>query len=470
VLQTPTTFPVRYGSYALLKLLSAQGEEPVYLAAISGAKELRVIKTVALQDRGVVDLGFLKGETKKLSQMHSANLAAVLASPEVESDGGFAMEYVPGKSLAAIGKRAEEYAVLLPPELGLVVAHDAFAAAEDFHLFEGAGRVHGNISQRTILVSYSGRAKVAGYRPGSHATVGPDMHLARDLKPLAALLCDLPFQMFPKELTQFVPRLLEDNISPVEAIAATRAFLHEHVPSAEHRKKVADWLEDLFPDHQCDRETQEEARLLATGRQLLAPSALRSVSRPLSVFGGTTALLALVGAGVLLVAHRGPGQAFSKARHVETTPAVVLVPELPIAQPTPEPPAPTPAPTPKATILDDQAGTVTASLDAPKPQPSMPGNRPTRPRSEAASAEHLLHEADAAFGVGKRIEAVNMGIQALNAGGGLRAHLALGEYYRSLHRYQDALNHYRAAAEVEPENKLAVAGVNLLEKKLSPCQ
>jgi tetratricopeptide (TPR) repeat protein len=89
---------------------------------------------------------------------------------------------------------------------------------------------------------------------------------------------------------------------------------------------------------------------------------------------------------------------------------------------------------------------------------------------ENSPAERLLHAADAAFGAGKRIEAINMGIQALGAGGGIRAHLALGEYYRSLHRYQEALNHYRAVVEVEPDNRLALAGVKLLEKKVSPCQ
>jgi tetratricopeptide (TPR) repeat protein len=89
---------------------------------------------------------------------------------------------------------------------------------------------------------------------------------------------------------------------------------------------------------------------------------------------------------------------------------------------------------------------------------------------EDSHAERLLRAADAAFGAGQRIEAVNMGIQALGAGGGIRAHLALGEYYRSLHRYQEALNHYRAVVEVEPDNGLAVAGVKLLEKKVSPCQ
>jgi hypothetical protein len=462
VLPTPSTFPARYGSRALLKLLSAQGDGPVYLAAISGAKKPWVIKTVAVQGRSPFDLGQLKAETKWLSRMRSAHLAAVLSSPEVESDGGFVMEYVPGKSLAAICERAEEYSELLPPELGLVVAYDAFAAAEFFHAFEGAGRVHGNISPRTLLLSYSGDVKVAGYRPGSPYLAGADEHAARDLKPLATLLCDLRFQMFPQELTKLVPRLLEDHVSPVESMAAARAFLHDHVPSADHRRKVAQWLEDLFPDHQCDHEAQEEESLLTAGKQMLAPA--RPGSKRMSVFGGTTALLALVGVGALLAAHRGPGQALSEAKQIGPTPKTVQPP--PVAPAAPEPPAPALAAPAPATPADP----ATISTSHLKPQSAPQDNRSPRPRSEESTPERLLHAADAAFGAGKRIESVNIGIQALNAGGGLRAHLALGEYYRSLHRYQDALNHYRAVVEVEPDNKLAVAGVKLLEKKLSPCQ
>ena len=173
-----------------MKVLSAQGDGPVYLAALSGAKKPCVIKTLPLQGKDSVDLGLLKAETKKLARIHSAHLAAVHASPEVESDGAFVMEYVRGKSLAAVCQRAEDYAVLLPPELGLVVAHDVFAATEAFRAFEGANRVHGNISPRTILVGYSGDVKVAGYRPGVHATAGVDVHVARDLKPVASMLCD----------------------------------------------------------------------------------------------------------------------------------------------------------------------------------------------------------------------------------------------------------------------------------------
>jgi tetratricopeptide (TPR) repeat protein len=446
-----------------LKLLSAQGEGPVYLAALSGSKKPWVIKAVATQ--GTVDLAQLRAETKRLSRMHSSHLTAVLASPDIENDGGFVMEYVPGKSLAEICERAEEYSVLLPPELGLVVAHDAFAAAEFFHAFDDASRVHGNLSPRTILISYSGDVKVAGYRPGSRASVGSDAHMARDLKSLATLLFDLRFEMFPKELAKFVPFLLEDGVSPVEAMAAARAFLHDHMPSIDHRRKVAVWLEDLFPDHQCDREAQEEEQLLAAGMRMLVPS--RPVSKHISVFGGTTALLALVGGGILLVAHRGPGQALSQATQVEPKPSAPLEEHRPMAEPEPLAPA-LEAPAPVAEVAPTESATVSASI--PKAQPVRTAGRPTKPRLEDSHAERLLHAADAAFGEGKRIEAITMGIQALGAGGGIRAHLALGEYYRSLHRYQEALNHYRAVVELEPDNKLALAGVKLLEKKVSPCQ
>jgi len=32
------------------------------------------------------------------------------------------------------------------------------------------------------------------------------------------------------------------------------------------------------------------------------------------------------------------------------------------------------------------------------------------------------------------------------------------------------MNHYRAVIEIDPENKLAATGVQMLDKKLSPCR
>jgi tetratricopeptide (TPR) repeat protein len=446
-----------------LKGLSTQGEGPVYLAALSGTKKPWAIKTMALQKPGAVDLASLKAEVRILARMHSAHLTGVVESTAIESDGGFVMEYVPGKSLAEICARAEEYAVLLPPELGLVVAHDTFAALDFFHAFEGGGRIHGNISPRTILVGYAGHVKVAGYRPGSHPMSGVDAQVARDLKPLATILCDLPFEKFPKELANLVPRLLEDNVSAVEAMAAARAFLHECVPSADHRRKVAEWLKDIFMG-QCEEEAQEEGRLLSAGMQLLAPSSVRPVAKRVSMIGGTTALLVLVGGGALFVAHRRPSQA-----HSEAMPAMPKVVPGQFSSAGPSPPEPA-GPALTAALPVAPADPAPISVSRPRPPSDTADNHSTRREAEVSSPDRLLHAADAAFSDGKRIEAVNLAVQALNAGGGTRAHLALGEYYRSMHRYQEAMNHYRAVVESEPQNNLALTGVKMLEKKLSPCQ
>ena len=457
--------PVSHGSHAFLKALSPQGEGPVYLAGLRGSSEPWVVKTMLGQ--GALALDALKAETKILSRMRSAHLATVLASKEIEqieNDGGFVMEYVPGKSLAAICKRAEDYSVLLPTELGLVVAHDAFAAAELFYAFEGDKRVHGNISPRTILVSYSGDVKIAGYRPGSHTPAGPDVHVATDLKPLAILLVDLHFKMFPSELATLVPRLLEDHVSPVEAMAAVHSFLHDHVPSADHRRRVAEWVDDIFTGQRAE-EAQETERLMAAGTKLLAPRSVRPVAKRMSLVGATTAMLTLVGGGALLMAQRWPGKANSESKNLAPLPAVASIQTLPVAPAEPALPA-LPAPVPAAPTDDPTA----ISESPPRPPAITPDNHTTRRGPEETLADRLLRAADAAFDADKRIEAVHLGIQALNAGGGIRAQLALGEYYRSMHRYRDALNHYRAALESEPENKLALAGVRMLEKKLTPCQ
>jgi hypothetical protein len=470
VLQIPSTLPVSRGRYVLLKVLSDQDDGPVYLAVLHGTKKLRVIKSASPAGRagGVPDS--LRGGAKVLAKMQSAHLATVVASPEVEADGGLVMEYFAGKPLAAISRRAEEYSVLLPPELGLIVAHDMFAAAEFFHGFEGGLLVHGNITANTILVGYSGDAKLAGYRPGLHSPAGVDVHVSKDLKPFAGLLSELTFEMFPKELATLVPRLLEDNVSPMEATAAVRAFLHDYQPSAEQRHKVAAWLTDLFLGQRAE-EAQEEARLLAAGMQLLkSVSAPRPAVKRASVVGGTTALLALVGGGALLMAHRrpdqprpdvAPGESVAKAAR---QPAVALT--MPGSGASTESPAPTVVPPAAPAAPTDSA---VVPLSRPKSTSDTP-DRPSKHEPIESPAEHLLQAAEVAFNAGKRVEAVNLGLRAVNAGGGVRAHLALGEYYRSMHRYQEAMNHYRSVAEIDPENKLALAGVQMLEKKLAPCR
>lgn len=317
--QVPTIFPAIYGSYALLKLLADEGEWSVYLIAINGAGKPWVIKRRPLQGSEGLDLQLAKADTKILARMTSPNLASVLTATEICGEVGIVVEHVPGKSLAAICARANERSVLLPPELGVVVAHDVLSAMAFFHDFEGASRVHGNISPRTILIGYSGEVKVAGYRPGFHPRTELDTHVAKDFIPLVSILCDLPFQRFPQKLTQIVPRLLEDKILPVEALAAVKGFLGGHAPSANDRQKVASWLEEIFSGERAS-EAQEEERLVSEGIKLIAKSATEKHGWSQNpVVGdeiGEYRIVKMLGEG-------GMGRVY-EAEHIKTTKHVAL--------------------------------------------------------------------------------------------------------------------------------------------------
>jgi len=147
-------------------VLSDEGEYSVYLLAQGGTPEPRVVKI--MPSPGASGLEAVETELRCLCRMRSPYLAKVLDSVRVEGALGVVMEQVAGKSLAAILGRGKPDSQLLPPELGLVLAHDSFAAIEYFHEFERGSRVHGNLTERTLMVTYSGEVKVVGYRPGLH--------------------------------------------------------------------------------------------------------------------------------------------------------------------------------------------------------------------------------------------------------------------------------------------------------------
>jgi hypothetical protein len=495
VAQIPTTFPAIYGTYALLKLLSDEGERSVYLLAISGMSKPWVLKVIPLGEKPAFDLETLKAETKSLSRMLSDNLPVVLGCDEIEGDVGIVMEYVPGKSLADICDRANECSMLLPPELGVIVAHDVFAAMELFHDFEGAIRAHGNISLRTILVSYAGEAKVAGYRPGCHARAEEDVRTGRDPKSIADILYELPFQMFPYQLAHLVPRLLDDAISPAEAMAAAKAFRRGHVPSADDRQKVATWLDEIFPG-QRERDAKGHERLLAEGLKLIA----RPLTEPQVQTQSPAAGDAIDGhprvRGEAGEAKVGRSTLFH--RPLFTRVATGLVAALVLAagiawlmanrdrQAVPEVYAPEPATEALAAPADTGVHPDAALPDADSPAPvevaapvevpvSQPELRPGLRVGHSAkrmpwklSSRQLLDAANTAFDGGERIEAIKLAAQAVEAGGGVRAHLALGRYYRSLHRYREARDHYRTALQLEPGNKLAATGIEVIDKLLTP--
>lgn len=482
--QVPTTFPAAFGSFALLKQLSDEGERSVYLAASNGAAKSWAVKVTPIPAGIAANPAFLQAETQSLCGMRSPHLAQVFDCQTVAGEVAVAMEHVPGKSLAAICERAESLSALLPSELGVILAHDVFAAMECFYDFEGAGRVHGNLSPRTILVGYSGEVKLAGYRPGLHSSDGIKAHADKDLTALANILCDLPFRMFPKELVQLVPRLLEDSISPAESVAATRTFVRVYLPSADDRQKVAAWLDEIFPGER-ERDAQECQQLLAAGIRITKrlPAVRRTTARGpaigkaiaerettvvfrrsrLKVIGiVAVAALAVAGSVTLLRANRrAPIIPAVAPRAPEPLPAQ----GPPDAQPDSQPPAPDLA-IAVATAEPVMPNAPAAPEAQTQAKPEARGDRLVKRKPAQPSVEQLLRSADAAFEGGRHGEAIKLGTQALAAGGGVRAHLALANYFRNMSRYREALQHYRAAIKADPENAVAAAGIKVVERQL----
>jgi hypothetical protein len=357
--------------------------------------------------------------------------------------------------------------------------------------------VHGNISLRTILVGYSGDVKIAGYRPGCHAPADADIQSARDLKPIANILYDLPFQMFPKELAHLVPRLLDEAISPVEAMAAAKAFLRSHVPSADDRRKVASWLDAIFPGQRAS-DIQEHEQLLAQGIELCARASIEQEGalqipaidddigehkipmgpiesgtgrvpssslfrRPLfkGIATGMVGSILLAGGIALLMSNRGH-HAVPLAQAPAAAPTALPIEAGVAEQPVPAPPdADLPVP-------EEVTAPVDVPVSPPQPRPGVRAEHSAKRMPEKSSTRQLLRAADAAFDGGDRIKAVKLAAQAVDTGGGVRAHLALGRYYRSMHRYGDALVHYRAVLDMEPGNRLAQTGIEVIEKQLAP--
>jgi hypothetical protein len=433
--------------------------------------------------------------------MHSDRLVKVHTFKEIQGEFGIVMDYVPGKSLAEICRRAEERSLLLPTELGVVVAYDAFKAIGHFHDFEDANRVHGNISLRTLLVGYSGEVKVAGFRPGFHSCAEMSELVNRDLKPLANILYEMEFQKFPKALVRLVPCLLEDTTAPAEASAFARAYVQTHVPSKADRQKVADWLAEVFPG-ECDKEARENGTLYASGIEMIGLGVTEVRGAKSTPFAGVesggddkvgvqreepstefhrtrfkvlaiAAIVSLIlGTATWLLSHRS-GRAVPEAKMGIPTAQTVQADLLPEAG-SPIVDASFDATLDTSEPIDSASVVPAAIPDDQRPPDAAPDGRPGKRKNgkrtlpDPATVEQLIQSADAAFDRGNRIEAVKFGTQALNAGGGVRAHLALAGYYQSMRLYREALRHYRAAIRMDPGNRLAAKGIEMVEKHIPP--
>jgi serine/threonine protein kinase len=142
-------------------------------------------------------------------------------------------------------------------------------------------------------------------------------------------------------------------------------------------------------------------------------------------------------------------------------PAVAL-PKLAFSPPAPTPPSSTPN-TPPSTAAQ------AASSAEPEKTASPPRRQPAdASRTRKALAAEALKASGAAFDRGDFGSSAKLAKLAVKRGVGVRGYVQLGRAKFELKLYQEALEAYRAALDLDPDNAMALLGVRAIKVRTSP--
>jgi serine/threonine-protein kinase len=161
-----------YGKYRLIEKIASGGMAEVFRAVAQG--EAGFEKTVAIkrlhahytEDEELVTM--LQDEARLCSQLIHANICQVLDLGRVGDTYYIAMEYVSGKDLFSILKRAAQAGRLLPLPAALYVQCELLAGLDYAHRKTGPdgkplGITHRDISPQNVLITYAGEVKVIDF-------------------------------------------------------------------------------------------------------------------------------------------------------------------------------------------------------------------------------------------------------------------------------------------------------------------
>jgi serine/threonine-protein kinase len=188
----------RLGRYTLVEHLATGGMAEIFLASHEAAggfrKELvlKILQPRWAEHQAVVDL--FMGEARIAAMLNHPNIVDIY---DVDSQDGtyfIAMEYVPGKTLTELARRAIEVSQLLYLDIGAhIVAEVASALAYMDEALDENGHpmhvVHRDVSPTNVIIGHSGQVKLidfgiarqgtaikdeAGLRPGKASYMSPE--------------------------------------------------------------------------------------------------------------------------------------------------------------------------------------------------------------------------------------------------------------------------------------------------------
>ncbi|MFZ5876763.1 MAG: serine/threonine protein kinase [Nitrospirota bacterium] len=166
------TTPERFGPYLLLKKIGRGGMAELYLArqtGVAGFERLVAIKRILphlTEDREFVQM--FVNEAKLAAQITHPNVVQIYDFGAVLGTYYMAMEYVMGKSLAAVLAQGQKLGKPIPVSAAAHVT--ARIAAGLDHAYRGAaasgaplGIIHRDISPQNILIGYNGDVKLVDF-------------------------------------------------------------------------------------------------------------------------------------------------------------------------------------------------------------------------------------------------------------------------------------------------------------------
>jgi len=169
----------RFGPYELIDRVAIGGMAEVFKAKRAGVEGFE--KVVALKrilphlsdNKEFLDM--FVDEAKMVAGLTHPNIVQIYELDRIETSYYIAMEYVHGRDLRTIMKRAREKGLRMPLDLSLRVVSQVCAALEYAHRKKDAGGrpmeiVHRDVSPQNILISFEGEVKLVDFGIAKAAT------------------------------------------------------------------------------------------------------------------------------------------------------------------------------------------------------------------------------------------------------------------------------------------------------------
>jgi tetratricopeptide (TPR) repeat protein/tRNA A-37 threonylcarbamoyl transferase component Bud32 len=164
--------PVRFGKYLILDKIATGGMAEMYLAkmtSVEGFEKLVAIKKILpnlTQDKNLVKM-FID-EAKLAAMLFHQNIVHIYDLGSIEGAYFIAMEYIHGKDLRVLGRKAKERNLPLPLEYAIYITCRICSGLDYSHNlkdFQGNSLelIHRDISPQNILVTYQGEVKIVDF-------------------------------------------------------------------------------------------------------------------------------------------------------------------------------------------------------------------------------------------------------------------------------------------------------------------